>query len=129
ELGRLPFEALPGEPVIDVTARERVVEPGRLLRVVLSPAREAESIDGHLQVEKADDLASRPPRFVPVGRPLKVQYEGPLAESLGLLLQAPAEPGGFRVAYYPKERAAATGEPTGSDEFFVQQAQQPGTTP
>jgi hypothetical protein len=48
-----------------------------------------------------------------------VRYEGPLAESVGLLLDAPGEAGGYRVAYRHRGSAAATG----SDEFFVQQAQ------
>jgi pimeloyl-ACP methyl ester carboxylesterase len=115
-LGPLPFEAV-GPAVVDVTVRDRVVEPGHRVPVVLTPDAGVAKLDGELWVERADDPGSEEPVFVPVGPPLSVKYEGPLAESVGLLIDAPDQPGGYRVAY----RHRATVEPTGTDELFVQQ--------
>jgi hypothetical protein len=103
---------------VDVTVREKVVDPGRAVRLVLSPDAGAGALDGEVRVERADDPASANPVFVPAGPPLKLRYDGPLAESVGLLINAPAEVGGYRIAFYHRDAP----EPTGSDEFFVQQS-------
>lgn len=114
--GPLPFA--PGDPpLVDVTVREKVVDPGRQIRFTLNPGFGVAHLDGEVRVERAEALESPEPVFVPVGPPLRVRYEGPLAESIGLILDAPATSGGYRVAYYHRGVA----EPTGADEFFTQQ--------
>lgn len=57
-----------------------------MLRLVLSPGAGVTALDGEVRVERADAPASADTTFVPVGPPLKVRYEGPLAESVGLLI-------------------------------------------
>ena len=115
EFGPLAFEAA-AVPALDVTVRDRVVEPGDMVRLVLSPKTGLGRIDGELRLERAADPTRDNPEFVPYGPPLRVEYQGPLADSLGLLVEAPGEPGGYRLAYYHR---GLPGD-TGSDELFVQ---------
>lgn len=118
-LGPLSFETFGGPPLVDVTVREKVVDPGRQVRLTLTPDAGVAVLDGEVRVERVQAPApgSDNPVFVPVGQPLRVRYEGPLAESVGLVIDAPAGGGGYRVAYYHRD----VPEPTGMDEFFVQQ--------
>jgi len=114
-LGPLPFDAVPS-PDIDVTVRDRVVSPKVLFRLVLTPRNSLARVDGELRIEQAEDATQNSPTFVPYGPPIKISYAGPLAESIGLLLNAPQQPGGYRLAYYNGSDPI----PTGSDELFVQ---------
>jgi hypothetical protein len=118
QLGPLPFDlAGPPPPDFDVTVRDRVVEPGRAVRLVLTPRHGVARIDGEVRVERAVDPAQETTAFAPHGPPLRVEYQGPLAESIGLLVQAPQEPGGYRLAYYQRGEEIESG----SDDLFVQQ--------
>jgi pimeloyl-ACP methyl ester carboxylesterase len=104
---------------VEVTLRERVVEPRGVVRVALTFLGGASDLDGQLQVEQAELPAGDTgvPAFVPLAGVYPIRYAGLAAETLGLLLQAPDRPGLFRVAYYPTGQPA----PAGSDELFVQQ--------
>jgi pimeloyl-ACP methyl ester carboxylesterase len=116
-LGPLPFEST-GPPTVDVTVREKVLGAGQQLHLTLNPDTGVTVLDGEVRVERADDPAGTSPVFTPIGAPLRIRYEGPLAESVGLIVDAPPEVGGYRIAYYHRDSA----ELTGSDEFFVQEA-------
>lgn len=115
-LGELEF-APGGPPVVQVAVRDRVTEPGKTVHLTLEPVSGDRRLDGELRVERADDSDTASPVFHPAGAPQRVQYQGPAAESFGLLLPAPAQPGAYRVAYYP---AGATA-PAGADALFVQE--------
>jgi hypothetical protein len=71
---------------------DKVVEPAEPAADA-DPEPRAAKIDGELRIEKADDPTRQEPLFIPVGEPLRVRYEGPLAASLGLLVEVPGEPG------------------------------------
>jgi hypothetical protein len=109
------FAAL--EAAVEVALRERVAEPRRAVHVALTLEGGASDLDGELRVEQAEVPAGA---TAAVFRPVQaypVRYAGLAAETLGLLLTAPAGPGLYRVAYYPRNET----EPAGSDDLFVQQ--------
>jgi pimeloyl-ACP methyl ester carboxylesterase len=107
----------PGATEVEVSLRERVSEPRRVVHVALTMEGGSSDLDGELRVEQAEVPPGAPaPVFHPV-QSYPIRYAGLAAETLGLLLEAPAQPGLYRVAYYPKDHAA----PAGSDDLFVQQ--------
>ena len=117
-LGPAAFDVAPGVPAIEISIRDKVVEPGTPVRLVLISPAGARTLDGELRLEEAKDPVNAPKAFTPVGPPARIQYQGPAAESFGLIATAPPEPGAYRFAFYP----VGSTRPSGTDEFFVQQA-------
>ncbi len=114
-LGPLPFDPTDGA-VVDVTVRDRVVEPGGEVRLSLAPAGGAGEVRGELQLERTADPEADAPAFAPVGPPVPIRYDGPAVDALNVHLPAPDAPGGYRVVFRPDGGRA----PAGQDDLFVQ---------
>jgi pimeloyl-ACP methyl ester carboxylesterase len=103
---------------VEVALRERVAEPGRVVRLALTFERGTKELNSELRVERVDEAAaSGTPQPAPLSAAYPVHYSGLAAETLGLLIEAPGAPGLYRIAYYPAGQPA----PAGADELFVQQ--------
>src|SRR5262249_47954396 len=102
---------------VEVALRERVSEPRKVVHVALTMEGGSSDLDGELRVEQAEQPAGAPAPVFHVVQSYPVRYAGLAAETLGLLLEAPARPALYRVAYYPTGQATSAG----SDELFVQQ--------
>jgi pimeloyl-ACP methyl ester carboxylesterase len=106
----------PTETVVEVALRERVTEPARVVRLALTFEGSAKELDGELRVERVEAAAGGAGAAAPPSAAYPVRYSGLAAETLGLVLEAPGEPGLYRIAYYPAGQPA----PAGADELFVQ---------
>jgi pimeloyl-ACP methyl ester carboxylesterase len=112
-----PSFAGPGMPQeVEVSVRDKVIEPGRPVHLVLTPAAPGQTLDGELRVEQAVDPATPTTAYTPVGPPLPIKYQGPAAASFGLVGMAPVDAGAYRFAFYPAGQAS----PAGADPFVVQ---------
>jgi pimeloyl-ACP methyl ester carboxylesterase len=109
------FAAGPSE--VEVSLRERVAEPGRVVRLALTFEGGTRELDGELRVERVGAEAGGAATVAVPTASYPVHYSGLAAETLGLVLEAPADAGLYRVGYYPAGQPA----PAGADELFVQQ--------
>ncbi len=108
---------LAGEALrVEVAVRNLVAEPEERVRAVLSFPSLTE-IGGELRIERPTlDATGAVSAWTQVGQALPITYKGLASERLGVVFDAPAVRGAYRVAYYPQGEA----EPAGSDELFVQ---------
>ena len=115
-LGPTPFDASAGPLAVELSVRDKVVEPGNRIRLVIAPLTDERSLDGELRIERADDPTQETPNYSTASSPIRVQYQGPAAESFSLIADTPRDPGAYRFAFYP----AKSSRPSGVDVFFVQ---------
>jgi hypothetical protein len=101
---------------VQISIRERVVEPQERVHVILSFIGGAPDVDGRLQFQamKMTDGPEEP--SVAIGSPLEVRYSGTAADRIGVVVTAPQVPGLYRLVF-----SDATGRELGSDDLFVQQ--------
>ncbi len=101
---------------IEVAVRERVCHPHDSVHLTLTFPSGSKSLDGELRVERAvfDDQQKFKEFSTPALHTIK--YSGLTAENLSILLEAPARPGVYRIAFYH----AGEQDPAGEDELFVQ---------
>jgi pimeloyl-ACP methyl ester carboxylesterase len=101
---------------VEVAVRNLVAEPEESVHAVLSFPSRTEII-GELRIERPTlGPAGAVVSWAQVGPSLPITYRGLASERLGVVFDAPALRGAYRVAYYPEGAA----EPAGSDELFVQ---------
>jgi hypothetical protein len=103
---------------VEVSLRERVVNPADQVHVALTFGSGVDKLDGRLDLQRAKfkDDGTVEGYADPVSSH-KISYAGLNAEKLNCIFNAPAVPGIYRVAYFP---TGAT-SPAGSDELFVQE--------
>jgi phospholipase A1 len=116
-LGALPFATADGLTV-DLSVRDRVIEPGADTRLVIAPLGVPAAVRGVLHLERTDNPTADTPDYTPAGPPVVIQYDGPAVDALTVHLPGPAAPGAYRVAFRPD--GTATSSLLGHDEFFVQ---------
>jgi pimeloyl-ACP methyl ester carboxylesterase len=114
-LGRIALGPLDVRGV-EVSVRDKVVEPGQPVHLVLTPVAPGQTLDGELRVEKAIDETTPQTAYLPAGPPMPIRYQGPAAASFGLVATAPTAGGAYRFAFYPVGAKVAAG----SDTFLVQ---------
>jgi hypothetical protein len=114
-LGATELLAPASFPAVEVSLREHFSEPGAPVRGLLA-FPPASFLRGEVRLERARDADGT--EFEARGEPHGLQYRGLHAESLGVVFDAPSEPGAYRVGFY----AAGSSEPSGSDELFVLEA-------
>jgi len=101
---------------VEVSVRDKVVEPSCDVHLVLTPTSSGQSLDGELRIERAMNQDTPQTAYLGVGQPLPLRYTGPAAASFGLVASAPKEPGAYRFAFYPN----GSNSSAGADPFFVQ---------
>ncbi len=107
----------PDRARVEIALRERVVHPDDMVNMAVTWAVPCDAVGARIQIEKrTDGDGEGAPSFESIGDPVSLNYRGGGLEKLNLVVQAPAYPGLYRVAFYPAEanEAAAT------DELFVQ---------
>ena len=97
---------------IEVSVRDKVVAPGERVRGALAFTPRA-SLRGVLRVEVANATGSH---FARAGPDRAVRYHGVAAERIGFALDAPRQPGAYRVRFLAHGASRAAG----GDDFFVQ---------
>jgi pimeloyl-ACP methyl ester carboxylesterase len=111
---------LAGVPThVEVSVRDRVVEPGDAVHVVVGFTRVVQDFSGVVTIERAqtDPVTGRALAFDPPQQLYPVTYKGLGMETMALQFQAPDLPGVYRVAF----RDDAGAVPSGYDELIVQQ--------
>jgi hypothetical protein len=115
-LGRAGVLAAAPE-LVEVALRERVVGPSDNVHVALTFGSGGDTIDGALVIQRAVlDAGGEVASFAHATSVHPIRYTGLNAEKLTVVTSAPGSPGVYRVAYFP----AASDEPAGEDELFVQ---------
>jgi hypothetical protein len=104
---------------VEVAVRDRVVEPGDTVHVIIGFSRAVQDFTGLLTIERAqtDQTTGRAVAFDPPQQLHTVGYRGLGLETMSLQFQAPDLPGAYRVAF----RDDASMPPSGYDELIVQQ--------
>jgi len=104
---------------VEVSLRERVVNPNDQVHVALSFGSGIEKIDGRLELQRAklDPASGAIEGFAAPVSSHVISYSGLNAEKFNCIFNAPTVPGCYRVAYFPTGAI----EPAGSDELFVQE--------
>ncbi len=105
---------------VEVAVRDRVVEPGDAVHVIVGFSQVVQNFSGVLTIERAqiDPVTGTAVAFDIPQQVYPVDYKGLGMETLALLFQAPDLPGAYRVAF----RDDAGALPSGYDELIVQQA-------
>jgi pimeloyl-ACP methyl ester carboxylesterase len=117
-LGQVAKVGLPGTGRgVELDLQQKVVEPLDTIAIALRPEGGTVGLEGQLWFERADAEGVSEPTFHRVGNPITIRYSGPTADSLQLRVDAPAEVGAYRLAFYEQE----TPEPAAHDDLFVQQ--------
>lgn len=103
----------------EVAVRDRVVEPGDPVHVVVGFSEVIQDFSGVLTVERAqtDPISGIALAFDPPQQLYPVTYKGLGMETMALRFDAPDLPGVYRVAFRDAEGA----KPSGFDELIVQQ--------
>jgi hypothetical protein len=115
-IGPTPFDAAAGSLAVELSVRDEVVEPGNRIRLVIATLTDERSLDGELRIEHADDSTEETPSYSPASVPIRIQYQGPAAESFSLISDAPLDPRACRFAFHRTKSA----RPTGVSVLFVQ---------
>jgi hypothetical protein len=119
-LGQVPKPGLPGAcRGVEIDIQQKVVDPLATIAIALRPEGGTVGLEGDLWFERADAEGVSGPAFHRVGTPITIRYNGPTADSLQLRVDAPAEVGAYRLAFYESEKP----EPAARDDLFVQQPQ------
>jgi pimeloyl-ACP methyl ester carboxylesterase len=111
---------LAGVPAhVEVAVRDRVVEPGDAVHVMVGFSQVVQDFSGVLTIERAqaDPVTGMAVAFDPPQQLYPVAYKGVGMETMALLFDAPDLPGAYRVAF--RDEAGAL--PSGYDELIVQQ--------
>jgi pimeloyl-ACP methyl ester carboxylesterase len=111
---------------VEVSIRERVVNPNQTVHLTLGFASGVDKISGELRVQRmlldanGNPIldANNKPQFANPVSVHPISYAGLNAEKLSVMFPAPAFTGLFRIAYFPN----GSNESIGSDELFVQEA-------
>jgi pimeloyl-ACP methyl ester carboxylesterase len=104
---------------VEVALRERVVNPGDPVNVTLTFGAGVDKLNGRLDVQRA--LIDEQNTVAGYANPVSshsISYAGLNAEKLSVILNAPAVPGVYRVAYTP----SGAEESAGKDDLFVQES-------
>ncbi len=104
---------------VEVSLRDKVVEPGDEVHVRISFEGSVGDFSGVLTLERAqlEPLTERVVAFDPPNQVYPVTHQGVGMEGMSLVFVAPDLPGPYRVAFRDTETAA----PSGYDELIVQQ--------
>jgi pimeloyl-ACP methyl ester carboxylesterase len=105
---------LAAEERIELSVRDKVVEPGAPVNIVISFPDIVQSIDGSLRFERVD---SETGNERPIGSDQVIAYAGPPLDSISLLASTPNYSGLYRVRFSRRDKAGYAA----SDDMFVQE--------
>jgi phospholipase A1 len=107
----------PISPQVELTVRDRVIDPARPVHVTLLFPSRVSQLKGELRFEEMQmDAAGKPEGFALYDKPYPVSYAGVEAETMAFALKGPNIRGIYRVAFYQDADPA----PSAKDEFIVQ---------
>ncbi|MBI1898510.1 MAG: hypothetical protein HYZ57_14745 [Acidobacteria bacterium] len=102
---------------VDLSIRDRVVEPDQDVHAALTFPSGVTSIDATLQFERLQlDADGKVVSAAPTGKARVIRYSGTAADKIGIVIQAPEFPGFYRLAL-----TDAGGARLASDDLFVQE--------
>jgi pimeloyl-ACP methyl ester carboxylesterase len=99
---------------VEVSVRDKVVEPEAPVNVVISFPSVVQRVDGSLRFERVDAETGTEKS---VGSDQVIAYAGPPMDSISLLTSAPKYSGLYRVHFYHKDKTGYAA----SDDLFVQE--------
>jgi pimeloyl-ACP methyl ester carboxylesterase len=105
---------------VEVSVRDRVVEPGHIVHVIVAFPQNVADFSGVLTIERAhtDPVTGKAIAFDPPRAVHPVTYKGLGMEVMSLVFDAPDLPGFYRIAF----RDDPAVPPSGYDELIVQQS-------